>query len=211
MKCGVIGVGRFGYYLATTLADNGIQVLAVDSNEATIDSIKDRVAQAVCLQITDEEDLRAIGMTTMDTVIVAMGANFAESILITALLKQNLKIKRVITRSINKTHRNILKMIGADEVVLPEQEIGIRLADTISLPFHAMTRLTSHFSLSSLEAPKRCIGKPLSYLQEVYNVSCVGRRIGEEIEPLPHDYLIKEFDQLVVGGLNNDLGKVFKG
>ncbi len=100
--------------LQLLLQDNGIQVLAVDSNEATIDSIKDRVAQAVCLQITDEEDLRAIGMTTMDIVIVAMGANFAESILITALLKQNLKIKRVITRSINKTHEIFSRRSGAD-------------------------------------------------------------------------------------------------
>ena len=208
MKFCVIGVGRFGYYVATTLAENGMGVLAVDSNEAIIATIRDRVTQAICLRVADEDDLHAIGVTNMDVVIVAMGENFAQSILITALLKQNLKIKRVITRSINKIHRDILKMIGADEVILPEQEVGIRLADTLSLPFSAIMRLTPHFSLSSIEPPKKCIGKPALSLQELYNVSCVGQRVGEEIRPLAHDHLITESDHLVVAGLNHDLSKL---
>src|ERR1700752_1933697 len=115
MKFCVIGVGRLGYHVAVTLADNGMEVLAVDSNEIIIDSIRDKVSQAICLRITDEDDLRNIGVADFDVVIVAMGENFAESILVTALLKQNLKIGRVITRSINKIHKNILQLIGADQ------------------------------------------------------------------------------------------------
>jgi trk system potassium uptake protein len=208
MKFCVIGVGRLGYHVAVTLADNGMEVLAVDSNEAIIDSIRDKVSQAVCVRITDEDDLRNIGVADFDVVIVAMGENFAESILVTALLKQNLKIGRVITRSINKIHKNILQLIGADQVVLPEQDAGIKLADTLSLPFSALMRLTPSFSLSSAKAPKKALGKAITAIQELYNVICVGKKVGEEMVTLPQDYLIKENDILVYAGDNKDLEKL---
>lgn len=208
MKFCVIGVGRLGYHVAVTLADNGMEVLAVDSNEAIINSIRDKVSQAVNMRITDEDDLRNIGITDFDVVIVAMGENFAESILVTALLKQNLKISRVITRSINKIHKNILRLVGADQVVLPEQDAGVKLADSLSLPFAALTRITPTFSLSFAHAPKKYVGKPISYLQEHLEISCVGKKIGEEIEHLPNNYLIKEQDMLVYAGDNKKLDKI---
>lgn len=208
MKFCVIGVGRLGYHVAVTLADNGMEVLAIDSNEAIIDTIRDKVSQAVCMRITDEDDLRNIGIADFDVVIVAMGENFAESILVTALLKQNLKIKRVITRSINKIHKNILQLIGADQVVLPEQDAGIKLADTLSLPFAALMRLTPTFSLSFAKAPKKSWGKSIDTIRELYNVSCVGKKVGDDIVPLNKDYAIKEQDMLVYAGDNKDLEKL---
>lgn len=210
MKFCVIGVGRLGYHVAVTLADNGMEVLAIDSNEAIIDSIRDKVSQAVCMRIKEEDDLRNIGIADFDVVIVAMGENFAESILVTALLKQNLKIKRVITRSINKIHKNILQLIGADQVVLPEQDAGIKLADTLSLPFASLTRLTPTFSLSFAKPPKKSLGKSIDTIKELYNVSCVGKKIGDDIVPLSKDYLIKEQDMLVYAGDNKDLEKLVK-
>jgi trk system potassium uptake protein len=89
MKFCVIGVGRFGYHVATTLADNGMEVLAVDSNETVIASIRDKVTQAVCMRVTDEEALRSIGVDEMDTVIVAMGENFAQSIFSNSSFKES--------------------------------------------------------------------------------------------------------------------------
>ena len=160
------------------------------------------------MRITDEDDLRNIGITDFDVVIVAMGENFAESILVTALLKQNLKISRVITRSINKIHKNILRLVGADQVVLPEQDAGVKLADSLSLPFAALTRITPTFSLSFAHAPKKYVGKTISYLQEHLEISCVGKKIGEEIEHLPNNYLIKEQDMLVYAGDNKKLDKI---
>lgn len=210
MKFCVIGVGRLGYHVAVTLADNGMQVLAVDSNEAIIDSIRDKVSQAICMRITDEDDLRNLGVTDFDVVIVAMGENFAESILVTALLKQNLKIKRVITRSINKIHKNILLMIGADQVVLPEQEAGIKLADTLSLSFANLTRLTNTFSISYAKVPKKAVGKTTEALQELYNVACIGKKVGDDIVPLSKEYLLKDQDLLVYAGENKDLEKLTK-
>ena len=129
MKFGIIGLGRLGYHLATTLAENGMEVLGVDSNESIIASIRDNITQAICMRVTDEVSLQSIGIDQMDTVIVAMGENFAQSILVTALLKKRLAIPRVITRAVSDIHKEILILVGADQVVLPEKEVGIHLAD----------------------------------------------------------------------------------
>ena len=90
MKFCVIGLGRLGYQVAVTLAENGMEVMAVDSNEGIVASIRDKVTQAICMRVTDEASMRSIGVDEMDTVIVAMGENFAQSILITALIKKKL-------------------------------------------------------------------------------------------------------------------------
>src|SRR5689334_4184044 len=119
MKMCVIGIGHFGFQIATTLADHGVEVLAIDHDEALIMSIKDRVNQAICLSITTEENLRNLGIEEMDTVIVAMGEDFAQSVLITALLKQHFAVPRIIARAVNRIHKDILLLIGADEVVMP--------------------------------------------------------------------------------------------
>jgi len=205
MKFCVIGVGRFGYQVATTLANNGMDVLAVDSNEELISSIKDKVSQAICMNASDPEALRSIGIEDIDVVIVCMGENFAQSILITALLKRNFSIPRVISRSVDQIHKDILLLIGADEVVMPEQEMGSRLADTLSLPFNALMRLTPTFSLSYRKAPTACVGKPISCLHKIYGIVCIGKRVKDSIEPLAHEYIIKENDILVYAGSNTNL------
>lgn len=212
MKFCVIGVGRFGHYVAVTLADNGMEVLAVDSNAAIIESIKDQVTHAVCMSVNDEEALRSIGIEEMDTVIVAMGDNFAQSILVTALLKQRLNIKTVITRSASTIHKDILELIGADMVVLPEREIGIKLADQLSLPFRTLLRITPKFSISQIAAPYKFVGKSLAELdlRENYHITCVGRKDDDEITHLDHDYIITEEDVLLFAGNNKDLDKIAK-
>ena len=212
MKFCVIGVGRFGFHVATTLADNGMDVLAVDSNEAIIASIRDRVSQAICMHVTDEAELRSIGIEDMHTVIVAMGENFAQSILVTALLKQRLHVPMVIARAISAIHKEILTLVGADQVVLPEREMGINLADTLSNPFPTVFRITPQFSIGQRTAPKKFIGKALENLRipETYNVRCVGRKLGEEFEIIDSSYVIQDKDQLLFVGHNDDLLKVAK-
>ncbi len=210
MKFCVIGVGRFGYHVAVTLADNGMEVLAVDSNESIVASIRDKVSQAVCMRVTDEEALRSIGVEDMGTVIVAMGENFAQSILVTALLKHRLNIRRVITRSISEIHREILQLIGADEVILPEREVGKKLADKLSLPFNALVRLSPHFCVSQMDAPDRFINKNLKALDlpTNYNVTCIGIKPNDDIEPVEEEYVIQKNDKLILTGTIKDMTKV---
>lgn len=210
MKVCVIGLGRFGYSVATTLAEKNMEVLAIDSNDGIISSIKDSVTQAVCAHITNEEALRNLGVEDMDIVVVAMGENFAQSILITALLKKRLNVDRVITRSINTIHQEILTLIGADETIIPEQDIGIRLAERLSSPFEEFFRITNQFSMSQIPTPASFIGTTVESLNlyKSYQVRCIGLKQEEDYLPIDPDYSIQENDVLLFVGKESDLKKI---
>ncbi len=210
MKFCVIGLGRFGFQVATVLAEHGMEVVAIDSDESIVSSIRDKVTQAVCMRVKDETSLINIGIEEMDTTIVATGENFAESILITALLKKRLNMPRVIARAINDIHKDILKLVGADQVVLPEKEIGIKVADNLSSPFTDLFRLTQDFSVSQIIAPIRYVGKSLEAvnLYKNYLVTCIGIKKDEAIVPVSQDYIIQPKDRLIVAGNNDDLKRL---
>lgn len=207
MKFCVIGLGRFGNQLAISLSEHGMEVLAVDQDNQMVSSIKDKVTQAVCLKITNEESLKSIGIEEMDTVIVAMGENFEQSILITAHLKQRLKIPHVIARSTNTIHDEILKLVGADQVVLPERYLGKRLASSLSLPFVDLIHITETFSITQIKAPKNFIGKTIAELQlrRSWHTSCVAVKKGKSIMLVNSDYVIMENDELLLAGENKHL------
>lgn len=211
MKFCVIGLGRFGEQIAITLAENGMEVMAIDSNETIVASIRDNVTQAVCMRVSDEASLRSIGVDEMDVGIVAVGENFAQSVLITALLKKRLNLATVIARGTNDMHKEILKLIGADRVILPERAIGIRLADNLSSPFAELTRLSKNYSVSQIRAPKTFIDKTISSLNlyEAYGVYCIGLKTSDEkIIPVDPDHRVAEDDKLIFSGLNADLERV---
>jgi len=210
MKVCVIGLGRFGYSVAITLAEKGMEVLAIDNNESIIASIRDSVTQAICMRVTKEEDLRSIGIEEMDIVVVAMGENFAQSILITALLKKRIQVERVITRSINKIHQEILALIGADETIIPEQDIGVRLAERLSSPFQQFFRITNQFSMSQIPTPASFIGGTVESLglYKSYEVRCIGLKREEDFAPIAPDYIIQEDDVLLLVGKESDLKKI---
>ncbi len=212
MKFCVIGLGRLGYHVATVLAENGMEVLGIDSDAAIIASIRDKITQAICARVLDEDSLRSMGVDRMDTVIVAVGENFAQSILITALLKKRLHIPRIITRAVNEIHKDILKLVGADTVIIPEKEVGLRLADNLSSPFTDLIRLTKDFSICVLQVPQTFIGKTITELNlyEQYEVRCFGIQTGERIEPTDNEHIIQPGDKLIFGGFNKDLEKLPK-
>ncbi len=212
MKFCVIGLGRLGYQVATTLADHGMEVLAVDSNESIIASIRDNVTQAICMRVTDENSLRSIGIDEMDTVVVAMGENFAQSVLITALLKKKLNVPRVIARAINEIHKEILQLVGADQYILPEREVGIRIADNLSSPFMDLVRLDDTFSISQIMAPEYLVGKTIEEANFFgsFGIKCIGiKHDGQIIESDP-EYVIADKDKLILSGKNGKLERFAK-
>src|SRR5579862_1616593 len=207
MKFCVIGLGRFGYQVATVLAENGMEVLAIDSNESIVASIRDSVAHAIVMDVTDEASLRSIGVDEIDTVIVAMGENSTQTILITAILKKHLKTPYVITRAIDDLNKEILTLVGADRVILPESEIGSRLADNLSSPLIDLIRLSKNFSVSHIAAPTKFINKTIKQLNiyKTYHVYCIGKKEEDRIVPLGSEYIIQKLDKLVFAGQNKDL------
>lgn len=206
----VIGLGRFGYEVAVTLSHHHMDVLAVDSNESIVNSIRDMVTQAVCTRITDEESLRNIGIDEIDVAIVAIGENFAQSILISALLKQKIGTKSVIVRSISELHRDILKLIGAEQVVLPEQAMGQRLAEQLCLSTSPITPVTEDYCVAVIKTPSNFIGRMVLdlALQESYQVQLLGKKEGETVNPLTPETVILDGDTLVIAGKNSDIKRV---
>lgn len=202
MKFCVIGLGRFGYQVATALADRGMEVLAIDSNESIIAAIKDNVTQAICMHVRDEMSLKSIGIEEMESVIVAMGDDFAESVLITALLKKRLKIPHVVARAIDGIHKEILQLTGADEVVLPEQEIGISLATRLSSPFTELSYVTKNFLISYMITPVSFVGKKVASLNlfATYGVLCIGVKKDGIVQAIGDNYIIQTNDKLVFAG-----------
>ncbi|MCL5436687.1 MAG: TrkA family potassium uptake protein [Candidatus Dependentiae bacterium] len=206
----VIGLGRFGYEVAITLAHHKMEVLAVDSNEAIVQSIRDLVTQAVCTRVTSEESLRNIGVDEVDAVVVAIGENFAQSILITALLTQKLGIKMVIVRSISELHREILELIGARQVILPEQAMGQRLAEQLCMIASPLTPVTGDYSVGIVKAPPAFVGQRVGSLalSATYHLELLGKKEGETIVPLAPDVVLQDGDDIVLAGRNEDLKRV---
>jgi trk system potassium uptake protein len=132
-KFAVIGVGDFGGAIARTLAAKGAEVMAIDSSTEVIDSIANDVAYAVALDATDEKALISMGITDFDAVVVAIGESFEQRLLCTTLLL-DLNVKRIIARSLGATQRKILEKIGITEILSPEDEVGIIVAERLLHP-----------------------------------------------------------------------------
>jgi trk system potassium uptake protein TrkA len=131
-KFAVIGLGIFGVRVALTLMENQGEVIAIDKNRKPIEEIKDKVTVAVRLDATDEEALKLQGIDKVDVAVVCIGEDFESNLLTTVLLKR-LGVKKVVSRASSPVQRQILDLVGADRVVSPEEEIAVKLAESLAL------------------------------------------------------------------------------
>ena len=127
MRVAVVGLGLFGRALAVDLARAGADVIAIDNDSALVDDVRDEVALAVCLDATDERELRAQGVHKVDVLVASIGNNFEANQLLVVLARE-LGIPRVVARAPSANRARILKLLGAHEVVLPEIEVAERMA-----------------------------------------------------------------------------------
>lgn len=208
----VIGLGKFGYHIAEELARTGGDVLGVDASEARVAAIRDIIAQSVCTEIVDENSLHAIGIKGIDIVIVALGRNFGQSVLITQLLKKNFEIPMVIVRATNAIERDILETLGADQVILPEDEAATRLADSLNSPFPAIIRITNDFSIVQLVPPAKFVGKTIEelFIRETYGVECLAIKRDEHTLLATFEQRVGEDDILFFAGNNGSLQSLAK-
>jgi trk system potassium uptake protein len=132
-KFAVIGLGLFGMRIARTLAQKGAEVLAVDNEPEKVELISDEVAYAIALDATDIRALQAHNVQDMDAVIVAIGEDF-EAVLLCTVLLMELKVKRIITRSSSETQHMILEKMGVKEILSPENEVGMAVANRLLNP-----------------------------------------------------------------------------
>ena len=157
----VVGLGVFGRQVALTLAQEGAEVIAVDSDMERVDEIHDYVAYAVKLDSTDPSALKSLGVQDMDAAIVAIGENFEANLLTAAYMKQ-LGVKKVITRASNPIHRKILEQVGADEIISPEDEVGKKIAVRLLRPnLIDYLDVAEDYKLIRIETPAEFVGKTL--------------------------------------------------
>ena len=181
----IIGLGRFGKRLAMLLSDAGADVIAIDRQKELVETVRDRVALAVCLDSTNADALRAQGIDRVDVAVVGIGAAFEENALTTAILKQ-LGVRRVISRATTSIRGQILMRIGADDIVNPEREAAERWSSRLISPkIMERIELAAGYSLSQVAAPASFHNKTLEDLaiRKKHNVNVVAiRRDVEQID-----------------------------
>lgn len=161
----VVGLGNFGFNVATSLTELGHQVLVIDSNSKKIEQIKDTVTMAIVADVREREPLSEFINNDIDIAIVGLGNSIEASSLATLYLK-DLGVKRIIVKAINDDHGKVLKSIGASEVIYPEKDIASGLAKrltTSNLIEHIP--LAPEFSIVEIATPDSFVGKSLKDLQ----------------------------------------------
>jgi len=205
MRFAVIGLGSFGSYLARTLYEKGHEVLVIDKDKDKVEEAKDFSSQAVWMDSADKESLRALGVQDMDVVVVSLGPEMEPSIL-TVLYLHELGVNRILAKALSPDHGKILEAIGATEVIYPERDMAVRLAQRLSsrnvleyLP------LAENISIQEIVPPEAFIGKKLRDLDLTnrYRVQVIAVRqlVPDRLIFIPGaDFVIKDSDVLVVMG-----------
>ena len=199
----VIGLGRFGAQAAKRLCELGCEVLAIDRNAELVQPISSMVTQAVVGDARDKEVLRALGAKDFECAIVAIGTNLADSVLATMNLKE-LGVPYIVCKASDETHRQVLMKLGADRVVIPEQEQADRLAKSLSSPnVLEYIELSDEHGIVEIPAPKSWQGKSLKELnvRAKLGVNIIAIETDGIINVSPSaDYKIAQNDIMVVLG-----------
>ena len=179
----VIGLGQFGKTLAETLAEANCDVLAVDFKEENIQEIEEKVTYAVRADVREPGILKSLGVQNVDVAVIAVSENMEASITATMQAKE-LGVPFVMAKAISGLHGRILRKIGADEVIYPEQAMGLRVArNLMSSGFLDVFELSSEFSIAEFKIPEDWIGKSLMELKvrERYHINIIGIKLEETV------------------------------
>lgn len=171
----VFGLGRYGRAVAKELAESGAEVLAVDLDEDIVNAASVEIPYCKCADITEAEVIKRLGIANIDVVIIAMATNLEASVL-AAMLCKEIGVKTVIAKCSSEMHRKILSKVGADCVVFPENESGIRLAkNLLSSGFVDIMDLSNDVSMVELSVKPEWEGKTLIELnlRKKYSINVV--------------------------------------
>jgi trk system potassium uptake protein TrkA len=208
---GVIGLGRFGYHVARTLAQGGAEVIACDVDEEKVREVSEYVSLAYVLDATDAKALKESGIANVDTAVVSIGENIEASILIVVQLKE-LGVKEVVAKAITPLHGKVLEKLGVDRVVYPEKEMAIRVAHSLLAgEFIEEIPIGEKHSLFELKAFDFMLGKTLRELdiRRRFCVSVLAIKRGENLIVNPvGDEKILPGDILVVLGTTEQLSSM---
>jgi trk system potassium uptake protein len=219
-KFAVIGLGQFGNAIARTLALRGAEVLAIDSDEEHIEDIKEEVSYAISMDATDIKVLRSQNMQDMDAVVVAIGEDF-EALLLCVVQLMELKVKRIMARANGKHQRQILEKIGVTEILSPENDVGLAVAERLLNPtILTSLMLPDNYEIVEVKTPRTMANRSLGdiNLRNKYNLNLITLkreteviRDGEVIREahilgVPNsETVLIESDTIIVFGLVRDI------
>ena len=198
----VFGLGRYGSAVAKELVENGMEVIAVDIDQRIVNDMASFIPVCKCADVTDSDVIDRLGIGNIDTVIISM-ANCLESSVMAVTLCKEAGVKTVIAKSANEMHRKILLKVGADQVVFPEKESGIRLAkNLLSSGFIDMISLSKDVSLIEIDVKDEWVGKNLIELnlRKRYGLNIVAFKRGGVVDVTinPEEILTAETTLIVI-------------
>lgn len=212
-KFAVIGLGKFGFHVAKTLFEDGNEVVAIDHDKGRIQNIDPFCSEAIVMDATDKDQLKALGLEAMDAVIVSTGTNLSNSIL-TCLHLQEIGVKKILAKAMDEDHGKILKKVGATEIIHPEKDMARRVASGLSRPnILDLIPLAEDFNLIQVGPPREFIGKTLQQinLRAKHNVYVIAIK---ELVPEnfilvpPADFIIKDSDILFLLGKTESINAI---
>jgi trk system potassium uptake protein len=203
----VIGLGRFGSSLAAELTRRGTEVLAIDNNAKLVQSLSGQLTHVATADSTDIEALRQLGVPEFYRAVVAIGTDMEASIL-TASLLVDLEIANIWAKAITHQHGRILKRIGVHHVVLPEHDMGVRLAHLVTGHAQDYLEIDEDFAIVKTKPPKDAVGVPLgdTRLRSKYGVTVVS--VKTQDEPFTYataDTILTYGDTIIVSGKIDDI------
>ncbi len=207
----IIGMGRFGRHLALRMIDLGNDVMIIDKDSSIIDMMSSKCPDANIGDCTNENVLKALGVNAFDICFVTIGENFQSSLVITSLLK-SLGAKCVVAKANQTIQADLLRKIGADEVIYPEKEI----AEKVAIRYNSdnifdFIPLTSEFSIYEVPVLREWVGKTIIEVnvRKNYNISIVAIKSGNTLNPVPSpDYVFNRDDHIVIIGQASDVFKI---
>ncbi len=212
----VIGMGRFGISAAKKLAELGCEVIAIDNDADKVNKVADYVTKAAQLDAKNEELLRNLGIKNCECAIVAIGDNVMDCVFITLTLKE-MGVKKVVCKARDAQHETVLRKVGADMVIIPEQEAGEKIASRlVSRQFIDILHISDEYSIEDMRVPEKWIGKSLADLsvRKKFGVNIVAIKSSLDpndvnITPEP-EYRFKDTDIVVLVGKTQDINKLNK-
>lgn len=201
----IIGLGRFGGSICQTLVESDQEVLAIDSNEDRANEYMDIATHVVVGNAQDETTLRSLGIRNFDQVIVAIGEDIQASILVTLMVKE-MGVPNILAKANNEYHARVLEKIGADRVVHPERDMGVRIAHKmVSSNILDSIELSDEYSLAEVRVRnKKFFNKTLLEMdfrrRFGLTVVAVRRRNGDVIASPAAEEVVRENDHLLVIG-----------
>ncbi|MBD8489658.1 TrkA family potassium uptake protein [Echinicola sp. CAU 1574] len=161
MKFIIVGMGNFGAYLAARLTDKGHEVIGIDNDMNKIEAVKEKVTHTICMNATDKHAVKNLPIKETDVVLIAIGEDMGASIMATAVFKE-LQAKRIISRAITNTHETVIKAIGVDEIIHPEEETAERLSKKLEMKGVIDSfDISDGYNIVEVTAPKDFVGKTI--------------------------------------------------